>query len=81
MSKEHAIDAVARTANITTYAGVTGSVIGGLALSEVIAIGGFFVALIGVGINFWHKRAVVRIARERWEVERMIMMKGADDAD
>ena len=78
MSKDVAADAVTKVANVTTYAGMTGSVVGGLALSEVIAIGGFLVALVGVGINFWHKRAVVRIARERWEIERMIMMEKRD---
>jgi hypothetical protein len=78
MSKDVAADAVTRVANVTTYAGMTGSVVGGLALSEVIAIGGFLVALLGVAVNFWHKRAIVRIARERWELERMAIIQSND---
>lgn len=64
-------DNIADTAaKVTTFSGLAATTIGGLALAEWLALGGFIVTLVGVGINFWHKRAIVRLEREKWEFEK-----------
>lgn len=61
------VDTAAKSAMI---GGAATASVGGLALSEFLAIVGVVVAVLGLLINFWHKRSIVKIERERWAVEK-----------
>lgn len=55
---------------LTMTAGLFTGVVGGLALSEFLAIGGFGLALASLVANIWHKRQMVKIELEKLEIER-----------
>ena len=45
------------------------AIIGGLSMTEYLAIGGFVLALLGACANIWSKWHMVRIERERLDRE------------
>jgi len=53
----------------STWTGAVASGVGAITLAEWLAIGGFLVALAGFFVNLWHKRKMVRVARERLKLE------------
>jgi len=46
-----------RQAFISTFGAVT--------LTQWLAVGGFILALAGFVVNFWHKRQIIKIEKER----------------
>lgn len=52
-----------------SWVGATIGVVGGITLTEILAIGGFVLALFGAGVNFWHKYNLVKLERKRFEME------------
>ena len=52
-----------------SWVGATIGVVGGITLTEILAIGGFVLALFGAGVNFWHKYNLVNLERKRFEME------------
>lgn len=59
----------------TTYLGATTGILGGLALSEWLAVIGVIMTAFGVAVNFWHKRTMIRIERERLQMDRDRMLR------
>ena len=57
-------------ASTWTYIGGATAAVGGVTLTEWMAIGGLVVAVAGFVVNVWHKRQMVRIERERLEMDR-----------
>lgn len=57
--------------NAVTWGGAVVAGAGALTLADWMAVSGVFLALLGLVVNWWHKRALVRIARERLELERV----------
>lgn len=54
----------------TTWAGAFIGGFGAITVTEWMAVGGFFIALAGFCVNVWHKRAIIRIARDELEIKR-----------
>jgi len=52
-----------------SWVGATVGVVGGITLTEWMALGGFILALIGAAVNFWHKYSLVQLERKRFEIE------------
>ncbi len=61
-----------------TYGGAIAAGAGWLTLTEWLALGGFAIAVGGFLVNFWHKKKVIQLARERfeWEKENVKQNKG-----
>lgn len=55
--------------NASTWGGAFVSGVGALTVTEWLAVGGFILALGGFLVNWWHKRQLVRLARERLDRE------------
>lgn len=55
--------------SVGTWSGAIASGVGAITLAEWLAIGGFLVALAGFFVNLWHKRKMVKVARERLALE------------
>ena len=56
--------------NVSLVTGGGFSVLAFVTLTEWLAIGGFVLALVGLIVNVWHKRQMVKLAREKLELER-----------
>ena len=55
--------------NASTWGGAFVSGIGAFTVTEWMAVGGFGLALCGFMVNWWHKRQMVKLARERLDRE------------
>lgn len=51
--------------NVGVWSGAVGAALGGVTLTEWLAIGGFVLAFLSFIVNFWHKRALIKIEREK----------------
>lgn len=58
-------DFTAKTASIATYGGSASAVFFGLTANEFAAIGGLFIALVGLIVNIWFKHQHLKIAKEK----------------
>lgn len=56
--------------NTTMWTGASAAILGGVTLTEWLAIAGFLLALAGFVVNVWHKRQMVHLAREKLEMDR-----------
>lgn len=59
---EEAIHSVPDKIAWTTYSASGAAVIGGITLTDWLALGGFCIALISAIYNIWHKRELRKIA-------------------
>lgn len=46
------------------------AILGGVTFNEWMAIIGVIIAAASFGVNLWHKRAMVRVEKERLKLER-----------
>ena len=53
-----------KIAHVTTYAAGTTAVVGGMAEHHYLAIGGFIIALISLGVNIYYKHKHYSLAVE-----------------
>lgn len=54
---------IGKAASVTTYGGSVTAVFFGLTANEFAALGGLFVAIIGLLVNIWFKYEHLKIAR------------------
>lgn len=54
-----------REISFITYSASGAAVLGGVTLTDWLALGGFLVALLSASYNVWHKREIRKIARSR----------------
>jgi len=52
-----------------TWSGAVIAGFGGLKINQYLAIGGFFLALYGFGVNVLHKTQIVKIERAKFRKE------------
>lgn len=71
-------ETVAAIGNKATVVGATTSVVGWVGLNELVAIGGFLLALIGFAIN-WYYRALANRREEERHAAEMARLRGDDD--
>lgn len=60
---------VAPVLSASTWSGAFLGGVGAVTVTEWLAIGGFVLALAGFLVNFWHKRQLIKIERERLDRE------------
>lgn len=53
----------------STWGGASLSAVGAITLTQWLAVGGFVLALLGFVVNFWHKKQMIKIEKERLERE------------
>lgn len=63
---EHKVQGIA---NISTLSGAAIAGFGAMTLTQWLAVGGFFLALAGFGVNLWHKIATYRLARRELQLK------------
>lgn len=62
-------DQILEQSQNVSWLGATIGVVGGITLTEFLAVGGFILALIGAAVNFWHKYSLVQLERKRFAIE------------
>jgi hypothetical protein len=61
---------VIKSANAATYGGSATAVIFGLSANEFAALGGLFIAFVGLIISTWYKHQHLQIAKEALKVNK-----------
>lgn len=62
-------DTIAAVASKTTVVGAGASALGWLSFNEALALGGFVVALIGLGVNWYYRALANRREQSRHDIE------------
>ena len=55
--------------NTTTWGGAGIAIVGAVSITQWLALGGFILAAVGLGVNIWFRRSLIKIERERLEKE------------
>ncbi len=58
-----------KTASAATYGGSATAVFFGLTANEFAALGGLFIALVGLLVNIWFKHQHLQIAKKKAQAE------------
>lgn len=58
-----------RIATNVSYAGATTAVVGGLSFNEWVGLAGVIVALATFIYNVWYKERLIRIAKEKGDIQ------------
>ena len=54
-----------KVASVASYIGGGVAVVGGLGLNEVLAIGGFVIAILGFCYNIWYKERMLKELKKK----------------
>lgn len=76
VTKEDFADKAATVGSNIQYTGATGSIIAGLALSEIGVIVGIIVAVFGFFINWYYKHKAYMLQVKRHELESEALKQG-----
>ena len=76
VNKEDFADKAAQAGNAIQYSGVTGSIIAGLALSEIGVIIGMVIAVCGFFINWYYKHKSYMLLVKRTNAETKALKSG-----
>ena len=76
INKEDFADKAATVGNTIQYSGATGSIIAGLALSEIGVIVGIVIAIFGFFINWYYKHKSYKLQEKRHKLEAQAIKDG-----
>lgn len=76
VNKEDFAEKAAQTGNAIQYSGATGSIIAGLALSEIGVIIGMVIAICGFFINWYYKHKSYMLLVKRTNAETKALKSG-----
>lgn len=76
VNKEDFADKAATVGSTIQFSGATGSIVAGLALSEIGVIVGIVVAICGFFINWYYKHKSYKLQVKRHEMEILALKEG-----
>jgi hypothetical protein len=76
VNKEDFADKAAQVGNTIQYSGATGSIVAGMALSEIGVIVGIVIAVFGFFINWYYKHMAFKLQIKRHNLELKAIKEG-----